>query len=159
MLWQFSFLQNFYFIFSFAAIFGTFFSCFPFYLNWAPQDYPQQQHILILKQYQVFCKLSYHLFMEFTKKVRWRAPYIHFCNKHFAYLNTSYYFLSYFICHWNMHSESGQTSKMELFPKIVNSLRPWTILAKSSIFDVWLGFEYASVVRVLIRFSSHTLAI
>ena len=28
---------------------------------------------------------------------------------------------------------------MELFPKLVNSLMPFTILTKSSILDVWLG--------------------
>ena len=38
-----------------------------------------------------------------------------------------------------MYLEPIQTSKMELFVKIVNSLMPLTILTKSSILDVWLS--------------------
>ena len=34
---------------------------------------------------------------------------------------------------------------MERFAKIVNSYNPRTIFAKSSILDVWVGPEYASV--------------
>ena len=33
---------------------------------------------------------------------------------------------------------------MELFAKIFNGLNPLTTLAKSSILNVWLSFEYAS---------------
>ena len=33
-------------------------------------------------------------------------------------------------------SEPSQTSKMELFPKIVNGFQPFTIFVKSSIIDV-----------------------
>ena len=42
------------------------------------------------------------------------------------------------------YSEHSQTSKMEHFPKIVNSWKPLIIMAKSSILDVWQGSEYAS---------------
>ena len=43
-----------------------------------------------------------------------------------------------------MYLEPIQTSKMELFLKIVNSLTPLTILTKSSILDVWPGSENAT---------------
>ena len=33
---------------------------------------------------------------------------------------------------------------MEIFAKIVDGFQPLTILAKSSILDVWLGSEYVS---------------
>ena len=42
------------------------------------------------------------------------------------------------------HSGPSQTSKMELFTKVVNDLKPLSIFAKSVILDVWLGYEYAS---------------
>ena len=42
------------------------------------------------------------------------------------------------------YSEHCQTSNMELFAKIVNSFLSLTIFAKSSILDVWQGFEYNS---------------
>ena len=35
---------------------------------------------------------------------------------------------------------------MELFPKIVNGVKPLTISGKSFIIDVWLGPQYAAVV-------------
>ena len=35
---------------------------------------------------------------------------------------------------------------MELFAKIVNDWKLLIIFAQSSILDVWLGFEYASVI-------------
>ena len=41
-------------------------------------------------------------------------------------------------------SESSQSSKMELFATIVNGWKPLTILAKSSILEVWLRLEYPS---------------
>ena len=37
------------------------------------------------------------------------------------------------------YSEPYQTSKMELFAKIVNDFQPLTIFAKSSVVDVWQG--------------------
>ena len=40
-------------------------------------------------------------------------------------------------------SGPNQTSKMELFAKIVYPLKLLTIFAKSSIVDVWLGYKYA----------------
>ena len=43
------------------------------------------------------------------------------------------------------YSEPGQTYKMKLYIKIVNDFPAWTIFAKGSILDVWLGSEYASV--------------
>ena len=41
-----------------------------------------------------------------------------------------------------MHSEPSQTSKMELFAKIVNGLKPLTVFVKSSILDVWIGLMH-----------------
>ena len=40
--------------------------------------------------------------------------------------------------------ESGHTSKMELFAKVVKNARVFTIFAKTSILDIWQGSEYAS---------------
>ena len=40
--------------------------------------------------------------------------------------------------------EPSQTSTMEHFVKIINSLKPLIIFIKSSILDVWLGSEYTS---------------
>ena len=40
--------------------------------------------------------------------------------------------------------EAYQTSKMELFVKIVDGWRPLAIFAKSTIVDIWQGSEYAS---------------
>ena len=41
-----------------------------------------------------------------------------------------------------LHSEPSQTSKMELFVKMLNDWKPLTIFVKSFILDVWLGCEY-----------------
>ena len=43
------------------------------------------------------------------------------------------------------YSESCQKSKMELFVKIVNGLKPLTVFKKSSILDAWQGSEYVSL--------------
>ena len=43
-----------------------------------------------------------------------------------------------------MNRVSKQTSKMELFPKIVNGFQLLTIFAKRFILDVWEGSEWAS---------------
>ena len=40
--------------------------------------------------------------------------------------------------------QSSQTSKMELFAKIVNGWKPLFIFTKGSILDLWLGSEYTS---------------
>ena len=42
------------------------------------------------------------------------------------------------------YTEPFQTSKMEVFAKIVNGFLFLTIFAKSSILDVWQDFEFAS---------------
>ena len=42
------------------------------------------------------------------------------------------------------YSEPGQTSKMELFAKIVRGFQPLIFYAKSSVLDVSLGSGYAS---------------
>ena len=42
------------------------------------------------------------------------------------------------------NSESCQTSKMEVFAKIVKNKKPFTIFVKTSILDVWQGSKYAS---------------
>ena len=49
---------------------------------------------------------------------------------------------SYFTCLSEAYSERSQTSKMELFWKIVNGWKPLTVFAKSFILDVPLGLEY-----------------
>ena len=41
--------------------------------------------------------------------------------------------------------ETNQTSKMELFVKIVNAIKSLTIFTKGFILDVWMGFKYTSV--------------
>ena len=41
--------------------------------------------------------------------------------------------------------EPGETSKMELFVKIVNNIKLLTIFTKSSILDIWMGSKYTSV--------------
>ena len=46
------------------------------------------------------------------------------------------------------HSETYQTSKMELFLQNINGWKPSIIFGKSSILDVWQGFEYASVIEM-----------
>ena len=43
------------------------------------------------------------------------------------------------------YSESSQTNTMKVSKKIVNRLKQVNISAKSSILDVWLGSESASV--------------
>ena len=42
------------------------------------------------------------------------------------------------------NSESCQTSKMELFAKIVKNEMPFTMFVKTYIVDVWQASEYAS---------------
>ena len=42
------------------------------------------------------------------------------------------------------NSESFQTSKMELFAKIVKNKKPFTICSRTSILNVWKGSGYAS---------------
>ena len=41
-------------------------------------------------------------------------------------------------------SQPNQTSKIEIFVKMVHGFRPITISAKNSILDVWQGSEYTS---------------
>ena len=43
-----------------------------------------------------------------------------------------------------LFSEPGQTSKMELFVKIVNSIKLLTISTKSFNLDTWMGSKYTS---------------
>ena len=50
----------------------------------------------------------------------------------------------HFLLSAEAYSEPCQTSKMKLCAKKVNSLQPFTIFAKNSIFDVWKCSEYAS---------------
>ena len=44
-----------------------------------------------------------------------------------------------------VYLEPCQTSKMELFAKVVNSFYPQTSFSKSSILDIYLGTEWASL--------------
>ena len=41
--------------------------------------------------------------------------------------------------------------RWSIFAKIVNNLRTLTICAKSSILDIWLGSEHASIHNLLIK--------
>ena len=51
-----------------------------------------------------------------------------------------------FCCHkTEAYSEPSQLSEMKVSAKIVNGLKKLNISAKSSILDVWLGSESASV--------------
>ena len=45
---------------------------------------------------------------------------------------------------WTLHRSCGKPSKKELFVKIVNAWKPLTIFAKSPLFKVCKGSEYAS---------------
>ena len=45
---------------------------------------------------------------------------------------------------WTLHRSCGKPSKKELFVKIVNAWKPLTIFAKSPLFEVCKGSEYAS---------------
>ena len=45
------------------------------------------------------------------------------------------------------YSEPCQISKIEAFAQIVNGFQFLTILAKSSILNVWQGYEFASEAR------------
>lgn len=47
----------------------------------------------------------------------------------------------------------SQISRMELFVKKVNSLKPLNVFTKSSIFDIWQGSKYASVLIEAIKSS------
>ena len=47
--------------------------------------------------------------------------------------------------------ESCQTSKMQLFAKIVKNEKAFTIFVKSSIFHVWQGSGYASELASTVR--------
>ena len=45
------------------------------------------------------------------------------------------------------HPEPSQTSKVELFAKIINGSKSLIVFARSSILDDWFGSEYACFVR------------
>ena len=74
-----------------------------------------------------------------------------------------------YCCHQNInqfakkipeaHSEPTRTYKMELFAKIVTTFQRLTIFGKSSILDIWLGFEYTSESRYKNNFSTFSLII
>ena len=44
--------------------------------------------------------------------------------------------------------ETSEISKMELFMKIVNSIKPLTIFTKGFILDVWLGSKHTSLFKI-----------
>ena len=61
--------------------------------------------------------------------------------KHKTYCNIKQNLSNQFPLHSaKAHSEPYQTSKINLFSKIVNSFHALTIFAKSSMLDVWGGF-------------------
>ena len=45
------------------------------------------------------------------------------------------------------HSEPSQTTKVELFAKIVNGSKSLIVFAGSSFLDDWFGSKYACIVR------------
>ena len=47
------------------------------------------------------------------------------------------------------YSKPSRTYKIELIAKIVNSWKPLTFIAKISILDLRLGFEYTSAIRII----------
>ena len=51
------------------------------------------------------------------------------------------------VTHSESHSEPSQTSRVELFTKIVNGSKSLIVFARSFILDDWLGSEYACFVR------------
>ena len=55
------------------------------------------------------------------------------------------------------HSEPSQTSKVELFAKIVNGSKSLIAFTRRSILDDWLGSEYACFVCILRAFSFYFL--
>ena len=55
------------------------------------------------------------------------------------------------------YSEHCQTSKMELFEKIIENFESLTIFEKRSILNVWQGSEYASAANIcLFRIGEET---
>ena len=58
------------------------------------------------------------------------------------------------------YSEHCQTSKMELFEKIIENLESLTIFEKRSILNAWQGSEYASAANIcLFRIGEETTTI
>ena len=55
------------------------------------------------------------------------------------------------------HSEPSQTSKVELFAKIVNGSKSLIAFTRRSILDDWFGSEYACFVCILRAFSFYFL--
>ena len=53
------------------------------------------------------------------------------------------------------YSEPSQTSKLEVFAKIVNGFSFLTIFAKSSIVDIWKDSEFASEASIDLRKKLH----
>lgn len=51
------------------------------------------------------------------------------------------------------YSKHNQTSKLDLFEKVVNGLQPSTIFAKAFILDAWLGSECTYIPDIAIMFS------
>ena len=49
--------------------------------------------------------------------------------------------------------EPCQTSKMEVFAKIVNRLQPLTIFGESSILDFWQGSKYPFAFYIICKFT------
>ena len=52
----------------------------------------------------------------------------------------------------------SETSKMELSAKVINTWKPLTISVKNSIFDVWMGPEYAADIPITLLFDFWNLS-
>ena len=74
------------------------------------------------------------MFLNYTFNLKW-------WNYNWVFREITKSFTFKYFQKTELYLEPIQTSKMELFVKIVNSLMPLTILTKRSILDVWLGSE------------------
>ena len=53
-----------------------------------------------------------------------------------------------YIFYFELYSKPCQTSKINHFAEVVNTRKPFTIFAESSILDVWQCSEYVCVIRM-----------
>ena len=96
------------------------------------------------------------ILVKFFKDPQWLEVSIFFCNTD-KYQNKIFIFFFFYICVWlynktftclidiETYSELSQTSKMELFANITNTLKPFsTIFEKSFILHICLGSDHMS---------------
>ena len=83
----------------------------------------------------------------FQKSLRWK--FLFWCTILFFRSKKIHLIHIYIVSCFTEASELRQTSKMELFPKIVNGFQLLTVFAKSPVLDVWLGSKFASVLIIM----------